>query len=138
MVAVIVVLFIIHFVAIQPDHALVNKNYVMTINEKITTKDVFDDDRTESHTSSTNIHLNSHKKLAYSADNVEQLKQNVRYNRGGNAYDLSNNNLKLYWNGHSDSMTINNIHRSGNKYVGTMDMQQDGDDINGTVTFQKE
>lgn len=33
--SVVVLLLVINFVAVQPNHVLVNKNYVMTINEKL-------------------------------------------------------------------------------------------------------
>lgn len=137
LVALILVCILVHNIEIQPQHALQGKPYDMTINTK-TTSDGFFTTHTESNTTSYVIYLNKWKKEAYSAKNLEEVKQMSKDGDSGTSYTITNDSLKIAGSGEGDDVQINNIHRSGDSYVGTLQpTSSDGTKISGTVTFHK-
>lgn len=148
-VAIIVVALIfigvaIHKRNIQPDHALVNKTYVMTVNAKTTTEGFFRDS-TDSSTNTFYIYLDSKNKQALSAkskSDLDSLLKDKDSSGQGVNYSLEDNTLKFSGDSDEDgldSLQINAIHRSGDGYTGTIQSDNyDGVKISGTVNFRKE
>ncbi|WP_076459521.1 zinc ribbon domain-containing protein [Limosilactobacillus caccae] len=137
-VALIILGNVIHNVQMQPDHALVNKPYVMTMNTKTTTQGWFTN-KTDNNTGSITVYLDSGKKKLYAGKTASEAKENAKNDEVGGSYTLSDSTLKV--SSGDDIMgdiQINNIHRSGDEYVGNIQpISQDDMKISGTVTFRK-
>ena len=127
----------VHMIQLQPDHALVNKPYHMTLSIKTTSQGFFTGTHTETTTKSEVVYLDKHQGKAYAGDSVTSAKQAAKDKNGGVNYTLEDNTLKLPL-GEDFNVQINDLHRSGDSYVGTLkQIGDDADNITGTVTFKK-
>lgn len=139
LVIVVILGFVIHTIQLQPDHALVNKPYDVTISMKTSTQGFFGNTNVDANTKSFVMYLDTHSKRAYGADNVTDVKQMVKDKEAGAKYSLEDNDLKLPVGDDLGDIKINDIHRSGDHYVGTLGQigSDDSVKITGTVTFKK-
>lgn len=127
----------IHNIEMQPDHALINKPYVMTIDSKTSTSGLFTTS-TESNTVSYVIYLNRRNKECFIAKNLSKLNQIKKSSDSGVNYSLNDDTLKITGSDDFDNVQVNNIHRSGDSYVGTLKQISDEDStVSGKVTFHK-
>ena len=126
----------IHMIQLQPDHALVNKPYRVSLNIKTTSEGFFTGTHTETETHSMVVYLDKHRGKVYVGDSVDSVKQAAKSKDGGASYTLEDNTLKTSIN--NFNAQINDLHRSGDSYVGTLkQIGDDEDNITGTVTFKK-
>ena len=65
----------VHMIQLQPDHALVNKPYHMTLSIKTTSQGFFTGTHTETTTKSEVVYLDKHQGKAYAGDSVTSAKQ---------------------------------------------------------------
>lgn len=139
LVIVIILGFVIHTIQLQPDHALVDKPYYVTMNIKTSTQGFFGNTSTNTDTKSIVIYLDKHSKKAYGADSVSTLKQLVKAKENGTSYSLDDSTLKLSLGEDVGDIKINDIHRSGDEYVGTIASigSDDTVKVTGTVKFKK-
>ena len=133
----------IHFIQLQPDHALVNKPYRVTVTAKTTSQGFFTT-HTENNTNSYYIYLDKHKGKFYMEDSVDNVKQAAKNDSDGTNYTLEDNTLKmpltliLGYDVGNEKGQIEDIHRTKNGYTGTIKaLGDDADNISGTVTFKK-
>lgn len=139
LVIVIILGFVIHTIQLQPDHALVNKPYYVTMNIKTSAQGFFGNTSTDTDTKSIVIYLDKHSKKAYGADSVSTLKQLVKAKEDGTSYSLDDSTLKLSLGEDIGDIKINDIHRSGDEYVGTIASigSDDTVKVTGTVKFKR-
>ncbi|MBC8743396.1 zinc-ribbon domain-containing protein [Lactobacillus sp. Marseille-P7033] len=139
LVIVIILGFVIHTIQLQPDHALVDEPYYVTMNIKTSTQGFFGNTSTNTDTKSIVIYLDKHSKKAYGADSVSTLKQLVKAKENGTSYSLDDSTLKLSLGEDVGDIKINDIHRSGDEYVGTIASigSDDTVKVTGTVKFKK-
>lgn len=127
----------VHMIQLQPDHALVNKPYRVSLNIKTTSEGFFTGTHTETETQSMVVYLDKHRGKAYVGDSVDSVKQAAKSKDGGANYTLEDNTLKMPMINNFNAQ-INDLHRSGDSYVGTLKkIGDDADNITGTVTFKK-
>lgn len=130
----------VHMIQLQPDHALVNKPYQVTLNYKFTSHGLLTS-HTENVTNSYYVYLDKNRGKFYRGDTLDDVNESVKYNVSGLDYTLNDSTLKLPLGALGDdfnNVQINDIHRSGDSYIGTLkQLGNNSNNIKGTITFKK-